>query len=94
VEDLAKIIERAPGGIVAAEYEGTLGVPALFKREYFDRLKQLSGTEGAKKVIMENHSRVARVLIPACAFDIDTTEDYQRLIAKAAIPNIPARKDS
>jgi molybdenum cofactor cytidylyltransferase len=93
-EDLAKIIERAPAGIVAAEYEGTLGVPALFKREYFDRLRQLSGAEGAKKIILENQTRVARVPIPACAFDIDTTEDYQRLIAKAAIPTIPARKDS
>jgi len=46
--------ETSGKGIVAAAYSNTLGVPALFEERYFEELFQLTGSEGAKKVIF-NH---------------------------------------
>jgi molybdenum cofactor cytidylyltransferase len=43
--------ETSGKGIVAAAYSNTLGVPALFEERYFEELLQLTGSEGAKKVI-------------------------------------------
>src|SRR4051812_1051799 len=43
-------------GISAAEYEGTLGIPAAFSRMYFPLLHMLNGAEGAKKVLLKYQS--------------------------------------
>jgi len=80
-ESLARIVEHPSGGIVAAEYNGTLGVPALFARDYFDRLRRLTEPDGAKKIILENKDIVMRVPMPESAFDLDTAEDFDRLAA-------------
>jgi molybdenum cofactor cytidylyltransferase len=80
-ESLLRIVEHPFSGIVAAEYNGTVGVPALFAREYFDALRRLTGAEGAKKIILENKATFARVPMPECAFDLDTAEDFDRLAA-------------
>ena len=66
--------------IVAAEYDGVLGVPALFDRVMFDELMKLDGDAGARVVIRQNSSdKVAKVRAPEAAFDVDTPEDLQRL---------------
>jgi molybdenum cofactor cytidylyltransferase len=77
--NLRRMTEQFLGGIVAAEYNQTVGVPALFGAEFFPRLSQLSGAEGAKKVILENEKRVTAIPMPEAAFDIDTAEDFRRL---------------
>ena len=43
--------DRADARIVACEYAGTIGVPALFERSLFPELLALSGTTGAKPVL-------------------------------------------
>ena len=43
------------GGIVASRYAGTVGVPAIFGREHFEALGQLSGDRGAK-TYLQNRS--------------------------------------
>lgn len=78
-ESLSKILARSENMIVAAEYSGTVGVPALFNRKYFQALRTLTGTEGAKKIILENMESVMREPMPECAFDVDTAEDFQKL---------------
>jgi len=67
----------------AAEYNGGFGTPALFAAALFPRLKQLSGDEGARRVLLENPAAVARVPFPEGARDIDTPEDFARLQTEA-----------
>lgn len=64
--------ERAP--IVASEYEGTLGVPALFSREFFPELAALKGDAGAKKILLKYADQAARAPMPEAAFDVDRME--------------------
>ncbi|HUB62686.1 MAG TPA: nucleotidyltransferase family protein [Puia sp.] len=67
-------------GIVACSYAGTTGIPVLFDRRYFPDLLALSGAEGAKKVVQCFASDMAQVNFEEGAFDIDTEEDYARLL--------------
>lgn len=72
---------RASGKlIIASEYDGVFGVPALFDREVFDELLALEGDAGARVVIRQSPpERIATIRAPEAAFDVDTPEDHQRL---------------
>jgi len=65
--------------IAAAEYDGILGVPALFDRAIFEELMLLEGDAGARVIIRRDPNRVAAVSTPEAAFDIDTPDDRERL---------------
>ncbi|KQM38758.1 NTP transferase domain-containing protein [Chryseobacterium sp. Leaf201] len=67
-------------GIMASHYSGTLGTPVLFSRSYFNDLLQLSGQEGAKKLLVKYRDDVGQVMFEKGSVDIDTLEDYQKLI--------------
>lgn len=71
----------AAPAIVASEYHGSLGVPALFTRETFAEIAALDDAAGAKVVIARQAGmgRVGRVSLPEAGFDVDTVEDYRRL---------------
>jgi molybdenum cofactor cytidylyltransferase len=72
--------QRATGAkIVASEYAGKPGPPALFAASLFSELKKLSGDEGARRVVMENLPNVSLVSFPQGALDVDTRADYERL---------------
>lgn len=74
---LIKTYETTDSPIVASEYSGTLGVPALFDRSMFGELMQLTGDEGAKSVIRKNAELLARVPMPEAAYDIDSIGDVE-----------------
>lgn len=78
-EILNRFAEKADAGLVAAEYDGTIGVPALFGREFFGELQTLSGKGGAKQILMANEKRVTRIACQEASVDIDTATDVQRL---------------
>jgi len=80
---LSELIEKKQSsgkGIMASHYSGTLGTPVLFSRSYFNDLLQLSGQEGAKKLLVKYRDDVGQVMFEKGSVDIDTTEDYQKLI--------------
>jgi molybdenum cofactor cytidylyltransferase len=64
---------------VAAEYSGSLGVPAIFQRKTFPALLTLSPNAGAKHVLQKLGDSVRRFPLPEASADIDTPEDYARL---------------
>lgn len=64
--------------IIASEYAGTLGVPALFSRTLFSELMTLKSSEGAKQLIKKHVHEVSRVPFPEGAIDIDTPKDYEQ----------------
>jgi len=67
--------------IVAAQYAGAPGPPALFDVSLFAQLQMLRGDEGARRVLLANPGEVALVPFPAGALDVDTPDDYARLRA-------------
>ena len=64
--------------IIAAEYDGVTGVPALFSRELFGELSLLQGDKGARDVIRSRED-IGTVHLPEAAFDIDIPEDVAKL---------------
>lgn len=66
--------------IVACAYGDTFGTPVLFTQKYFNDLLGLEGDEGAKKILRSHREDVATVSFPRGEIDIDTTEDYKKLL--------------
>ncbi len=71
--------------IAAAEYAGTLGVPAVFGRAHFEALCSLSPAAGAAHLLRRPDPSVCRVAMPQAAVDIDTPNDLERLRDAAKI---------
>lgn len=67
--------------IVASSYEDKSGTPALFHRSMFPALMELTGDKGARKLIADNPEKVATVSFPEGIKDIDTIEDYEKLVS-------------
>jgi molybdenum cofactor cytidylyltransferase len=69
-------VHRSTGmGIVASEYKGTLGAPALFARRYYPELAALEGDHGARKIIVNHEDDLARITLLEAAFDVDRVEE-------------------
>ena len=66
-------------GIVACEYSKTFGVPILFGKDYFDKLMELTGDEGAKKIAMAHQDDMELVSFPKGKTDVDTEADLRDL---------------
>ncbi len=82
VEDLRRLVatwRRQPTAIVAAQYDGVTGVPAIFPRWCFEKLARLSGDQGARQFLRQHAAEVRRVPMPGAAIDIDTPEDLLAL---------------
>lgn len=79
INDLVKTYYLNGKDIVASEYDGTLGAPALFGRMYFAELAMIRGAAGAKQIIATRASDVVPVPFPGGMTDIDTPEDYRQL---------------
>ncbi|HJT74794.1 MAG TPA: nucleotidyltransferase family protein [Chitinophaga sp.] len=67
-------------GIIASTYDNTAGTPVLFHNRYFRALSGLTGQQGAKKILQQSTDDLALVPFPLGVLDIDTAEDYQRLL--------------
>ncbi|TLV01285.1 nucleotidyltransferase family protein [Dyadobacter luticola] len=72
--------ENADAGIIASSYADTFGTPVLFTKKYFDALLELSGAEGAKKLLVKFANDAAAIPFPEGKIDIDTQEDYDQLL--------------
>ncbi len=82
VDDLRRLAaawRREPRQIVAARYDATLGVPAIFPRADFPSLASLRGDRGARDILRRSRDRVIGVEIANAALDIDTPEDLLRV---------------
>ena len=66
--------------IAASCYNGQAGTPAFFHQSYFKRLMELKGDKGARTLIAGQPEDVERVEFEQGAIDIDTKEDYERLL--------------
>ncbi len=76
---LVEVWQRQPSRAVAAGYEGGLGVPAILPRRAWRQVRELQGDVGAKAVLGDAGSNTMVLTMPEAAFDVDTSEDRQRL---------------
>ena len=67
--------------IVVSGYEEVWGVPMLFARSLWPELRELGGKGGAQSVALRHAEKVECVPFPDGARDIDTRDDYERLLA-------------
>ena len=70
--------------IVAARYAGTVGVPAYFAAAIFPQLLRLEPDQGCKQLIVAAGQHAAHVDCPEAELDVDTEEDYRRLLTASA----------
>lgn len=72
-DHLATLLAAAsPEHIVAARYRDVVGVPAIFPRAWFGRLKQLEGEQGAQDILRQSDGAVKSIELPEAVWDIDT----------------------
>ncbi|WP_413168046.1 NTP transferase domain-containing protein [Capilliphycus salinus ALCB114379] len=71
IRQLISGYQTSNSAIVASEYAGILGVPALFDRTFFPELFQLRADVGAKSIIRRHRSRSLGIPFAEGAIDLD-----------------------
>lgn len=74
--------------ILRAVHEGRHGHPVLFKKRVFDALRRADPAIGAKAVIREWPPEDVEVADSGVTEDVDTPEDYRRVVLSAKLPNV------
>lgn len=82
IAELIAVRKQTGKPIIASGYMNTLGVPALFDRSCFPALLSLPDESGAKSLLIDRPDDVASVPFEDGAIDIDTPEDFARLLAR------------
>lgn len=80
-EDLSRLAAAWSGQLdspAAAEFDGVIGAPAIFPREWFPRLASLTGDQGARS-LLRSAERISIVPMETAGRDVDTPEDLDRL---------------
>jgi len=79
---IRRVVDEASGPLAVCRYDDGRGHPFWFSREVFDDLRQLQGDKAVWKLLESESFPVQEIacdgLIP---LDVDTWEDYQRLLA-------------
>jgi len=79
-KELISLKENTDKEIIACAYDDTIGTPALFSKNYFAKLLDLKGEEGAKNILMQYNEDLVTISFPLGGKDIDTMDDYRNLL--------------
>ncbi len=82
IEQLIDVYNSTNKFIIASNYGKATGIPALFTCHFFSKLMDLQGDRGAKKIINQYQYLVHQIDFPGGAIDLDTLENYQKLISR------------
>lgn len=82
IEELIQKHANKNQRITASRYMENVGVPAIFGKTFFPQLLELTGDVGAKKIIAQNGKHVESIHFKRGFFDVDTKEDYIKLLNK------------
>ncbi|XRE43681.1 Molybdenum cofactor cytidylyltransferase [Tenacibaculum discolor] len=80
LNSLIEASKKNPSKIITSNYQGSVGVPAIFPKKYFNDLLNLEGDKGAKNFLLQHNDDVIKVNSHQNLLDIDTPEDYQHLL--------------
>ncbi len=86
-EQLLGAHQRFPNRVIVPRYQGQRGNPVLFPASYRSLLLQLSGDVGARGLLQQESSQLywLEVEDPGILFDVDTVEDYRRLVGQRSL---------
>ena len=82
-EQLHQQQQLSTKGIVASKYGETAGTPVLFSKKYFADLLALKGDGGAKSILKNYPDDIETITFEKGEMDIDTEEDYKKLIERS-----------
>jgi molybdenum cofactor cytidylyltransferase len=80
INDMLRKRQETGKAIIACSYKDTVGVPVLFGSSLFAELLLLKGHDGAKNILKNHPKDIVTIQFDKGNIDIDTMEDYQRLI--------------
>ncbi len=80
----------AQHAVVYAQYKGRRGHPVGFGAELFSELVQLTGDEGARRLMARYPSQGIELDDPGVLVDVDTTDDLAAVRASAALAAVSA----
>jgi molybdenum cofactor cytidylyltransferase len=88
IATLIAVFSATAAPIVRARYQGRHGHPVIFSRALFDELRAADPQAGAKAVLRAHATAIVNVDVddPAVVGDVDTPDDYHRLLG-----NVPLR---
>ena len=89
LQDMLKARQASPSAMIASRYGDAAGVPSLFPRAFWEELKALPPTQGAKAFIVARPNQYMALETGFPLIDIDTPESYQRALALAGYPPTP-----
>lgn len=73
--------------IIASAYDETIGVPAVFAREYVADLMVLTGDGGAGQWLRSRSGEVTSIVLGLAALDIDMPAETARLSGETRVTN-------
>ncbi len=79
LQEMMRQLTNGDAAVIAAEYHGTLGVPAMFKQEWFSSLETLPPDAGARYLLRDSNINLLRFPLPEAGVDLDTPEDFAAL---------------
>lgn len=79
INSFAEKFHQSKCAIIAAKYNETIGVPALFAKEVFEDFAEIFGDKGAKTILERRRDILKTIDLPEAAFDIDTARDFINL---------------
>lgn len=81
LNELICCYDSSPRSYVAASYRGVKQPPVIIGKEWFDELVELSGDEGARKLLRRDESGLAlEYSDPLLFYDVDTEQQYAALL--------------
>ncbi|WP_095073931.1 nucleotidyltransferase family protein [Tenacibaculum jejuense] len=80
INEMVTLYKKNKECIVASRYDGFNGVPAIFPKTFYPKLLNLTGDKGAKQLLNSELNFIKTVASSGKLLDIDTPEDYQKLI--------------
>lgn len=74
--------QKQPSSLIIPTYQGKKGNPVLVHHSIFNMVKKISGDTGARVLFskLKEQIREVEVFDQGIHFDVDTVEDYQRLV--------------
>ena len=81
LQEMVRIWEKHPEKVIAAAYAEIEGVPAIFPKQYFEKLMAVEGDKGARKVLSQiGEGEKMQFHLPEAAVDIDVENDLGHLL--------------
>ena len=82
LQSLIDVWQSQPDSLVAAKFDASYGIPAIFPQPFMPELLGLAGDKGGKQVLVENRDKLLMLDMPEASIDIDYPQDLRDAIVQ------------